>query len=128
MSKLAMAVGGVIILGSLALLASPESVVSFIDFESRTFIYLAALARVTMGLVLIVAAPASRVPIGLGLLGALMLLGGLLLPFIPMDFLAGVIQWFTVEHLAFWRFVGSPVGILMGAFIVYAVQPVRTAA
>lgn len=128
MSKLAMAVGGVFILGSVWLLVAPESVVSFINLESRAFIYVAALARILMGLVLILAASASRAPIGFLILGALMLLGGLLLPLIPVDLLVAVIQWITVEHLTFWRIAGSPVGILLGAFIVYAAQPKRTTA
>ena len=127
MTKLAMAIGGVLILGSAWVAIFPEALLSIVDFESRTFIYLAALARFTMGLVLILGASGSRFPTPLRILGGLMVLGGLVLPFIPTDFLVGVVGW-AAKHLTFYRVAGSAAGMLLGGFIAYAGLPERAAA
>ena len=128
MLKLAMVLGVAILLISVLVAVSPEPLLSAEDMESRGTLYSAAAFRLVMGLVLILAAPPSRCPTGLRIIGALAILGGLVLPFLPTDVWAGLVRWWTVEHLTLYRTVGSTVGMLLGAFIAYAAWPKRAAA
>jgi len=106
-------------------LASPAMLAGVVGtIQVSPVIYVAAVFRVLFGIVLVLAAPASRAPKSLRALGAWLFLVGLLTPFVGLQFAHWV--------LALWSEGGSTVVrlwagvvLLVGAFIVYANIPVR---
>jgi hypothetical protein len=93
-------------------------------FQVPPVLYVAALVRVAFGVVLLLVASTSRVPLGLSLLGGIVLIGGLLTPFFGASF-AHVI-------LGSWSEGGAPIirawagaSLLIGIFIAYATSPFR---
>jgi hypothetical protein len=97
MLTLAMVLGVAIILAGVLVAVSPERLLSVADWESRRGLYIAAAMRVITGLVLILAAPASRSPTGFRIIGAIALLAGLVFPLLPTDRWAAFIRWWTQE-------------------------------
>ncbi len=93
-------------------------------FQEPPVIYAAAVVRFLFGIVLFLAAPASRLPMALRGLGGLIALGGLLTPLIGVPFARIVLGW--------WSEGGAPIvrawagaALCLGAFIVFATAPPR---
>ncbi len=128
MSKLAMAVGLFYFALGVALGVSPEWFLSVVDWPSRQGLYIAAGIRVIVGLVLLLAASASRFPRVFRVIGAIALAGGLLLPFVPIEFWGEWMRWWTVDQLTLLRTILAASGTLFGAFIAYASVPRGAAA
>ena len=122
MSKLISAVGVVLILMSVSVGIFPEWFLTLADWDSQGGLYIAAAMRVVIGLILIVAAPASRYPTGLRIFGVVVLLAGIVIVFIPLDLWVGLIGWLTVDNFAFFRIGGGVGGALLGMFLVHAAQ------
>ncbi len=80
------------------------------------------IALATIGL----AAPKSRAPIALRIIGALILLGGLLTPFLGTHLAAIIMGWWSQGPgiIRAWAIAAA----ILGAFIVYAAGPKRRAA
>ena len=126
MSKLVMGLGVALILMGLWVVVVPDQLVSIVDWESRQGLYLAAGLRVVIGLMLVLSASSTRYPKGLLIVGGLVLLAGLGLPFFPIDLWAGPIRWLLVENLVVYRVAGGVGGMLLGAFFVHAALPERS--
>ena len=93
-------------------------------FQVPPMLYLAAAIRLVIGTILYCAAPESRAPIGVAIIGAIIFTGGVLTPF------AGT--WSAQLILDLWVTAGTIVArafavlaILIGAFVIYAVAPTR---
>lgn len=125
MSTLVTVLGGAVILMGVFLALSPEQWISLVDWESRTGQFVAAAMRVGSGLILFVGASATRYPKGFRLVGVLVLLVGLAIPFVPLDSWSALIRWGTSWPLAVYR-VGGAGATLLGAFIIYAAWPERS--
>jgi hypothetical protein len=82
-------------------------------------IYFAALVRLAFGVVLIAAAPRSRAPLALRVLGALVTLGGLLTPFFGVEFARVILGWWSEGGAVVVRGWASA-ALAIGAFIIYA--------
>jgi len=122
MSTLAAAIGVAFILVGVLIVVSPERLLSVVDWESRRGLYIAATTRVLTGLVLMLAASASRTPSGFRIIGAIGVLTGLAFTLTPTARWAKGVRWWTKEHRALYR--GSrAVAILLGAFIAYGALP-----
>lgn len=78
----------ILVLGVKGTFAPAGFVETVTFFQSPPMLYVAAVVRVAVGLVLIVAAPASRMPVLVRALGVLIAVGGLLAanPLIPRVF------------------------------------------
>lgn len=88
-------------------------------FQSTAAIYAAAALRVAIGIVLVLASPASRAPRTLRVLGVIVILGGLLTPFLATSLSRTIFEWWTQG--------GSPVirsfaaaGMVLGGFVLSA--------
>jgi hypothetical protein len=82
-------------------------------------LYVVAVLRVAIGLLLIRVAPASRTPRTLRVLGAMVVVAGLLTPFMGEPARA-MLDWWSSVGTAYLR-LAAALAIGFGGFIVYAV-------
>ena len=128
MTIAALLIGLLIVAQGIVGLAVPDIFVSIVSmFQTLPMIYLAAVIRVIFGVVLFRAAPASRAPKGLRLLGVLIFIGGVLTPFIGVQFAHIILGWWSEGGAAVVR-MWAGVALAIGAFILYATVPNRRAA
>ena len=90
-------------------------------------LYIVAAFRIGIGLVLILAASASRLPKALRLLGAIMVIGGLLTPLMGADRSRAMLDWCAAQGPFLTRMLAG-LGIAVGAFIMFAVVSRRRTA
>ena len=121
----ALAIGLLIVVQGIVGLAVPDIFVGIVrTFQAPPVLYFAALIRFAFGVVLFVAAPRSRAPIVLRVLGLLISLGGLLTPFIGVSFARVVLDWWADPVIVR---VWAAAALCLGVLIVYATMPARRA-
>jgi hypothetical protein len=124
----ALLVGLLIVVEGLMGLVVPGAFVSMVRFfQLPPVLYVAAVVRVLIGVVLVRAAPASRAPIVLRLLGVVVLIGGLLTPIVGARLAERVLGWWTAGGTGVVR-MWAGLAFVVGVIIVYAVAPKRRAA
>ena len=103
-------------------LISPESGTEIrrLYFATPVRLYTAAALRMSMGLVVILAAPVSRAPKTLRALGAVMCMQGLAATLMGSDHARAILEWETMQGTALLR-VGAAVALAAGAFMAFAV-------
>ncbi len=126
-SKLAVAVGAAYVLLGASVAVTPDWFLSITDWGSQRGLLAGAATDVVVGFTLILAAPNSKYPKTLRILGILALTAGLTMPFVPLDIWAEYMQWWIVENPSAFRWGYSTAVTPFGAFIVYAALPRRTA-
>ena len=87
-------------------------------------LYVVAVLRVAIGLVFFLAAPASRAPRTLRILGVVVCIAGVVTAFLTVERAQALLDWWTAHGGAFVRF-GGCVAIFLGSFIAYLTAPVR---
>ena len=87
-------------------------------------LYIVAAIRIVFGLVLIGAATASRMPRALQILGAFIILAGIITPFFGVERIRNIVEWWSAQSIGFMRTWVS-LAIIFGLFIIYAVTPLR---
>lgn len=124
-SPLAMVVGIVIAaLGFIGLL-SPDTYVRLgAIWESSAGVFTIAAIQLVIGIVLILAAPASRSPFGLGALGVLATIEAVLMPMLGHGRAHAIAHWWTHQSPSFLRLWGL-LELAIGVLIVCAVAPHR---
>ena len=104
----------------------PSRLVDFATrFRSQGGLWFAAGVRVVFGLALWFAAPASRLPVLLQVLGAITLLAGLTLPFIGVDRFKALLDWWTKLSTTAKRF-SAVFALAFGGVILWALLPAAT--
>lgn len=98
------------------------------NWESQAGLYGAASIRIVSGLILIWGASSSRYPVGLRIFGAVALLAGLILLFLPLEMWAGLLGWAFGGHTTLIRIVGLVGGTLLGLFLIHAGWPKNSTA
>ncbi len=95
-------------------------------FQAPPIIYVAAIVRITFGIVLVLAAPASRATIALRILGIVIVVGGALTPFIGVRLADLILGWWSWGPgiVRAW----AAAALLLGVFIIYATGHKRRAA
>ncbi len=126
-SKLAVVVGALYVLLGVSLVVTPDWFLSITDWGSQRGLLTAAAVDVVVGFALILAAPDSKYPKTLRILGISALTVGLTMPFVPLDIWAEYMQWWIVENASAFRWGYATAVTLFGAFMVYAALPRRTA-
>lgn len=120
-------IGVLIIFQGMVGLVRPEIFLGLVrEFQYPPAIYVAAVIRVGFGLILCFAAPASRAPTLLLVLGAFIVAGGLLTPYFGIYFAHLILGW--------WSDGGGTVvrgwaifAVVLGGFVAYANWPRRRA-
>ena len=105
---------------------APSRVADFaIRLSTMAGLWVAAGIRVVFGLALWFAAPASRAPLLLQVLGAVALLAGVMLPFLGVDRFKALIDWATSLSPTAMR-LWCAAAVAVGATILWALLPVAT--
>jgi hypothetical protein len=97
------------------------------SLQTQGALYVAAAVRIMFGVVLICAAPASRMPGTLRFIGALVIVAGLLSPLVGVERALAMLEWFSSHGPMFMRAWAS-LAVVFGGFVVYAVTSPRRAA
>jgi hypothetical protein len=87
-------------------------------------LYGVAVVRVAFGVLLILVATGSRLPRTLRLVGAFIVVAGLLTPFLGAIRIDEALTWFSANRTTLFRLLAL-LPILAGAFLVYAINPSR---
>jgi hypothetical protein len=104
-------------------LISPDGLTTIrrLYFASPAGLYAVAVARVVMGLVVILCAPASRAPKVLRVLGAIMCLQALSAIILGPDRARSVLEWEANQGATVLR-IGAAVALAVGGFLAFAVS------
>jgi hypothetical protein len=128
MRWLAILVGLIIAALGILGIAAPTTLLDATAFAlTEVGLYVAAALRVAFGLVLIAAAPASRLPRALRVLGALIVLAGLITPFFGLERARAMVDWWSAQGPLFMR-AWAALAVVFGLFIIYVIGPRRSAA
>lgn len=113
---------GIAALGALGL-ASPARFVRLIQsFETRAGYYTTIAARLLFGIALVLAAPGSRAPTVLWVLGLIVLAAGLMTMSVGFERFRRLLDWWLARGSGFARVWGA-VALVLGALLAYAVAP-----
>ena len=128
MRPLALLIGAVITAQGILGLVMPTLFVGIVRyFQTPPIVYAAAVLRVAIGVVLILAAPDSRAALLLRILGGLIVLGGLLTPTLGMAGARVVLESWATGGPAIVR-LWAAAAAAIGGVVLYATIPVRRAA
>jgi hypothetical protein len=108
-------------------LADPVLLLDATSFTRTSVgLYIVAAIRITFGLVLVGAAATSRMPRTVRILGAFIVLSGIITPFIGVERARAIVEWWSAQGLAFMR-AWATLAVIFGLFIAYAVTTRREA-
>jgi hypothetical protein len=120
MKVAALVIGLLIVAQGIVGLVAPEFFLRLVQLiQTPPTIYFAAVVRVAFGIVLVLAAPSSRAPIALRILGGLIAVGGLITPFWGVRLADVILGWWSQGPgiLRAWA-TGA---LALGLFIVYVI-------
>jgi hypothetical protein len=109
-------------LGALGLLFPMRLLDIVRHFQSPVGLYAAAALRVILGLGLFFAAPASRAPKTLRILGIIILVAGLFTPLSGVERVHRLMDWWSTQGAMFMR-VWATFALAFGLLLAYAVAP-----
>ena len=85
-------------------------------------LYLAAVIRILFGVVLVFAAPTSRAPEFVRVIGIISIVAGAMTPLLRADQHRKILDWWTARGSGFMR-IWSAVGLVLGLVLAYAFIP-----
>ena len=91
-------------------------------FQTPAGLYLAAGFRMVMGVVLLMAALASRAPDVLRVIGVVFILAGVITVFLGFERFRGFVDWWSAHGSSFAR-VWAVVALALGLSLVYVLVP-----
>jgi hypothetical protein len=93
-------------------------------FKAPSIIYVAAALRIAIGIVLLCAVTGSRLPIFLRVFGLLIVIGGVLTPFVCVQFADIILALWSSRGPGLVRLF-AVVSLALGLFTAYAISPAR---
>jgi hypothetical protein len=125
MTSMALLVGILIVVLGLVGAVTPEALVT-IGQRSVTSagLYVVAAVRVVIGLVLLGASSASRMPRTIRVIGIVVLVAGLTTPFLGVERARVIMNWMLAPGLVVMR-LWALLAMAFGVFIIYAVGNTR---
>src|SRR6185436_6396511 len=129
MRLVGLVIGALVILVSAISFAVPDLKLSLErSAMTPTGLYAMAVLRIAIGLVFVFAAPASRAPRTLRVLGLVVIIAGLTTPWFGVTRARAVVDWLAAAGPLLMR-VDAAAGMALGAFLVYVFRtPTRRAA
>jgi len=101
-------------------LIAPDRLVSVRSFVATPAGLLAvAVVRIAIGVVLIMSAPASRMPRTLQVVGGIVLLAGLVTPLFGVERTKAVLAWEAAQGMVGLR-IGGALAVAIGGFLTFA--------
>ncbi len=120
---LAMGLGFVIAAIGVLGMAAPSVLLEFgRSLQSAGALYVVATLRVALGAILIWAAPDSRTPRTLRIIGVLIIVAGVVTPFFGVERSRAVLDWWSTQGSFFTR-AWLTMAVIFGLFIAYAAVP-----
>ena len=114
-------------LGAIGIL-SPDTLLAIArELVSPVGLFLAAAIRVGFGGVLMLAAPASRAPRAIRAVGALVLVAGIITPFVGIERARAVVDWWSAQGALF-AHAAPAVACAVGCSLTYLLSPRATSA
>lgn len=107
---------------AVACIAAPSWIVNVMLRHSARMLYPAAGFRIVFGAALVLAAPESRAPDFIYVLGIVVIVAGIILLFVGHERFQKMIDWLTARRSTFVRFWGI-LGLLLGCALGYALTP-----
>src|SRR5258705_11508481 len=128
MRRLGLVIGALVILGSAISFAAPDLRLSLErSVMTPAGLYAIAALRIAIGLVFVLAAPASQAPRTLRVLGLIVIIAGLATPWFGVARARAVVNWLASAGPS-WTRLDAVVGMALGSFIVYVCRmPARLA-
>ena len=128
MRLLGLVIGALVILVSAISFAVPDLKISLErSAMTPTGLYAIAVLRIAIGLVFVCAAPASRTPRTLRVLGLVVIIAGLMTPWFGVTRAQATLNWVASAGPLLMR-LDACVGMAMGGFLVYVFRaPTRRA-
>jgi hypothetical protein len=126
---LAVALFGVFVatLGGAGLLSPARLLALVTRAQSQLGLYFIAAFRLLVGAALILAAPPSRAPLYLQVLGGIAVVSGIITPFVGARRFEAVVDWWRARSAGAVR-LWSAFVLLFGLSLIWAVLPLRHAA
>jgi hypothetical protein len=125
MKTLAFAIAVLMICLGLTGLAWPEGLVRIGHYSfTQMGLYAVAIIRIAIGLVLFLAAPASRAPKTLRVIGVLVCVAGVATALITIERAQALMDWWSGHGVGFIR-IAAVLVVGIGSFIAYATAPRR---
>ena len=122
MRLLGLLIGAVVILVSAISLAVPDLKLSLErSAMTPTGLYAIAVLRIAIGLVFVFAAPASRTPRTVRVLGLVVIIAGLTTPWFGVTRAQGTLNWVASAGPLLMR-LDTVVGMALGGFLVYVLR------
>src|SRR4030095_1428068 len=97
------------------------------EFASPVGLFVAAAIRVVFGAVLIFAAPASRAPQALRVVGLVILVAGVITPFFGVERARGILDWWSTQGTVLTH-IAPAVALAFGGTLIYLLSPLSGSA
>jgi hypothetical protein len=124
-SVVALVIGVLLIIQGLLGIVAPDAFVDVVRlFQSRSMVYVAAALRIAIGIVLLCAVTGSRLPMFLLIFGVLVVIGGVLTPFVGVQFAHTILTLWSSQGPGLVRLF-AVVSLALGLLTSYAVSPIR---
>ncbi len=109
-------------LGALGVVA-PARLIAFVRaFQTPAGLYFAAAIRLVLGVAMFTAAPSSRAPDVLRVLGVFVFIAGMTTPFLGLERFGKLLDWWAARSPMFIR-TWAAFALAFGLLLVYAVTP-----
>ncbi len=109
-------------LGALGI-ASPSRLLGVVRyFQTPAGLYVAAALRLVLGVALFFAAPTSRAPELVRILGVVIIVAGLITPFFGLERFRRLLEWWSALGPGFFR-AWAAFALVFGFLLAYAVVP-----
>ena len=127
MQLLALFIALLISLIGLTGVVSPETLASLVRHALTPMgLYIVAAVRIGIGVIVMLAAPASRAPRTLRVFAILAIIAGLATPFVGVEHSRREVDWWLAQGFV-WVRLHAGIAIVLGGFLAYAVSPRRRA-
>ena len=87
-------------------------------------LYVVAAVRIGIGIILLLAAPVSRAPRTLRIVGIFAIIAGLATPLVGVETSRRVLDWWLAQGFVCVRLLAG-IAVVLGGFLVYALAPRR---
>ena len=112
----------IVALGSVGVVAPQQLINEVKSWQTPAGLYMAAAIRLALGAGLFFAAPSSKAPDTLRVLGVIALIAGVVTPMLGLERFSKLLDWWSARGLGVVRAWGG-VAVVIGLLLLYSVVP-----